>query len=170
MDALHIVAQKADGALRDALSIYDQIVSFSGNTITYQSVIDNLNILDYDYYFKFADFANKEQIQECLLLLNEIVDKGFDLHNVIVGLAEHFRNLLVAKEPKTVTLLEVSDEVKEKYVAQAKEMNVANIMRSLGVLSQADVQYKASKNQRLLVELGLMQICSIKQELEKKNS
>ena len=169
-DALNIIGQKADGALRDALSIFDQIVSFCGNEITYQGVIDNLNILDYDYYFKLADYALKENIQDSLLLVGEIVEKGFNLHNAVIGLAEHYRNLLVAKEPATVKLMEVGEDVKQRYIQQAKEIDAAMIMRSLGVLSQADIQYKSSKNPRLMVELAIMQLCSIKNELEKKNA
>lgn len=169
-DALHIIAQKADGALRDALSIFDQIVTFSGNSVTYQDVIDNLNILDYDYYFRIVECAQKEDIPASLLLLNDIIEKGFDGHNFIVGLADHYRNLLVCKDVRTAVLLEVSEAIQEKYIAQSKEIDAANLLRALGVLSKADVDYKVSKNQRLLVEMALMQLCSINQELEKKNS
>ena len=168
-DALHIIAQKADGALRDSLSIFDQIVTFSGNTVTYQNVIDNLNILDYDYYFQIVDNTLKEDIPNVLLLLNDIVEKGFDMHNCIVGLADHFRNLLVCKDVRTAKLLEVGESIQEKYIEQAKRVEGNHILRALGVLSRTDVEYKAAKNQRLLVEMALMQLCSIHQELEKKN-
>ncbi len=168
-DALHIIAQKADGALRDSLSIFDQIVTFSGNTITYDNVIQNLNILDYDYYFRMVDSALKEDIPTALLLLNDIVEKGFDMHNCIVGLADHYRNLLVCKDVRTAKLLEVGENIQEKYVEQSKQLEGNYLLRALGVLSRADVEYKASKNQRLLVEMALMQLCSISQELEKKN-
>lgn len=169
-DALHVIAQKADGALRDALSIFDQIVTFSGNSVTYQDVLNNLNILDYDYYFRIVESAMKEDIPAALLMLNDIIEKGFDGHNFIVGLANHYRNLLVCKDVRTASLLEVSESIQEKYVAQSKEIDAANLLRALGVLSKTDVDYKSSKNQRLLVEMALMQLCSINQELEKKNS
>lgn len=168
-DALTIIAQKADGALRDALSIFDQIVTFSGNNITYKSVIENLNILDYDYYFKVIEYTQKEDIPGALLLLNDIIEKGFDAHNFIAGLAEHYRNLLVCKDVRTAKLLEVGENVQQKYIEQAKTLPPDQIIRALGVLSRVDVEYKASKNQRLLVEMALMELCSIKEETEKKN-
>ena len=167
-DALHIIAQKADGALRDALSIFDQIVTFSENTVTYNSVIENLNILDYDYYFRIVESALKEDIQNGLLLLNDIIERGFDPHNFVVGLADHYRNLLVCKDVRTAQLLEVSETVQKKYIDQSKEIDANHLVRALGVLSKTDVEYKASKNQRLLVEMAIMQLCSITQELEKK--
>lgn len=169
-EALHVIAQKADGALRDALSIFDQIVTFSGNEITYQHVIDNLNILDYDYYFKVVELTQKEDIPAALLLLNDVVEKGFDPHNFVSGLADHYRNLLVCKDVRTTSLLEVGESVQEKYKEQAKAIEADEIIRALGVLSKTDVEYKASKNQRLLVEMALMQLCSIKQESQKKNA
>jgi DNA polymerase-3 subunit gamma/tau len=168
-EALFLVAQKADGALRDALSIFDQIVTFSGNNITYQHVVKNLNILDYDYYFKFVDFAFNEDIPSSLVLFNEIVEKGFDIHNFLVGLSEHFRNLLLCKDQKSVQLIEVGDLVHQKYQEQSQLLNQQFILRSLHVLNKADVEYKAAKNQRLLVEVSLMQLCSLKSEGEKKN-
>ncbi len=169
-EALHVIAQKADGALRDALSIFDQIVTFTGNNITYKSVIENLNVLDYDYYFRIVESAQKEDIPSSLLLLNDIVEKGFDLHHCVVGLAEHLRNLLVCKDMRTAALLEVGETVEQRYTEQAKQTDGQWILRGLAVLSKTDVEYKASKNQRLLVELALMQLCSLKQEQEKKNS
>lgn len=169
-DALHLIAQKADGALRDALSIFDQIVTFAGNNITYQHVIDNLNILDYDYYFRIVDYAQKEDIPSSLLLYNEIMEKGFDGHHFINGLAAHYRNLLVCKDVRTASLLEVGENIEQRFIAQSKEVDGMIILRALGVLSKADVEYKAAKNQRLLVEMVLMQLCSIKQELEKKKA
>jgi DNA polymerase-3 subunit gamma/tau len=167
-EGLHLIAQKADGALRDALSIFDQIVTFTGTNLTYQAVIDNLNILDYDYYFRIVDNTLKEDIPSCLLLFNDINSKGFDSHHFIVGLAEHFRNLLVCKDPRTINLLEVGELVQKKYLEQASAIEYHTILRSIALLSKADVDYKASKNQRLLVELTLMQLCSLKDELEKK--
>jgi DNA polymerase-3 subunit gamma/tau len=167
-EALHVIAQKADGALRDALSIFDQIVTFSGNNVSYQNVIENLNILDYDYFFRIVENAMKEDIPGNLLLLNDIIDKGFDQHNFIVGLADHYRNLLVCKDVRTAPLLEVGETIQEKFVEQSKQIEANYIVRALGVLSRADVEYKSSKNQRLLVEMALMQLCSISKELEKK--
>lgn len=168
-EALHVIAQKADGALRDALSIFDQIVTYSRNSITYKHVIENLNILDYDYFFKFVEYGLKEDIPASLVLLNDVIEKGFDAHNFIVGLADHYRNLLVCKDVRTANLLEVGENIRDKYVEQAKLLDANHIVRALGVLSKTDVEYKASKNQRLLVEMALMQLCSIKQESEKKN-
>ncbi|MGE0562707.1 MAG: DNA polymerase III subunit gamma/tau [Flavobacteriales bacterium] len=167
-DALHIIAQKADGALRDALSIFDQIVSFSGNNITYQNVIDNLNILDYDYYFKLTDSIFEHKIADCLLIFNDILSKGFDGHNFINGLAEHFRNLLICQDTSTLTLLEVGENIKEKYKEQALKGSTHLFVSFLDTTSKADVGYKSSKNQRLLVEVMLMQLCSVNNEHEKK--
>lgn len=160
-DALHIIAQKADGALRDALSIFDQIVAFAGTNITYQSVIENLNILDYDYFFKVTDHLVKGEIPPTLLLFNEILNNGFDGHNFINGLGEHFRNLMVCKDEGTVKLLEVGDNIKTRYLEQAGVVDVKFLLEGLGLVSKADVQYKGSKNQRLLIELTLMQLCSL---------
>ncbi len=168
-EALHLIAQKADGALRDALSIFDQIVTFTGNELTYKSVIENLNILDYDFYFRIVESAQKEDIPSSLLLLNDIVEKGFDLHHFIVGLSEHYRNLLVCKDMRTASLLEVGESVEQRYIDQAKGLDSPLILRSLAIISKGDVEFKASKNQRLLVELVLMQLCSLQQEQEKKN-
>jgi DNA polymerase-3 subunit gamma/tau len=168
-EALHLIAQKADGALRDALSIFDQIVTFTGNNLTYKSVIENLNILDYDYYFRIVESTQKEDIPSALLLLNDIYEKGFDGHNFIVGLAEHYRNLLVCKDIRTAPLLEVGDALEQRYIDQSKQIDGTAILRALALLSKTDVDYKSSKNQRLLVEMALMQLCSLLQEQEKKN-
>jgi len=169
-DALHIIGQKADGALRDGLSIFDRMVSFNQAKITYKDTIENLNILDYDYYFKAVDQALKQDIPSSLLTFNEILQKGFDGHNFINGLAEHLRNVLVCKNPQTVELLEVGDTIKTKYVAQSQNCNQDFILGALEICNECDVQYKASRNQRLLVELGLMQICSLSSQggLKKK--
>ena len=170
-DGLHIIAQKADGALRDALSMFDQIVSFSGGSISYKDVIDNLNILDYDYYFKVTDAIINKKVPESLLIFNEILNNGFDGHNFINGLAEHFRNLLVCLDEQTISLLEVGANIKEKYAAQAKATKLADLIKSLAITNEADTKYKGSKNQRLLVEVMLMQLCALGNELtEKKNS
>jgi DNA polymerase-3 subunit gamma/tau len=171
-DALHIIAQKADGALRDACSIFDQIVSFAGNTITYKAVIDNLNILDYDYYFKVTDALLASNIPVSLLLFNEILNNGFDGHNFVAGMGDHFRNLLVSKDAETLQLLEVGKNIKEKYKQQSLSCSLPFLIKGLTLLNKADVQYKSSKNQRLQVELTLMQLCSITSsgtDTEKKN-
>lgn len=160
-DALHIIAQKADGALRDALSIFDQIVSFSGSNISYQNVIDNLNILDYDFYFRVTDALLKCDISKALLIYNEILNNGFDGHHFIVGLAGHMRNILVCLDPETLKLLEVGENIRERYASQAKEASLKFLLEALQIANQCDYQYKGSKNQRLLVELSLMQIASI---------
>lgn len=168
-DGLHIIAQKADGALRDALSMFDQIVSFAGSTITYQHVIDNLNILDYDYYFKVTTSILTNSIADCLLTFNEILNHGFDGHNFINGLSEHFRNLLVCQDAKTVNLLEVGSTIKDKYKQQADAANLNDLIRFLKITSQTDTQYKTSKNQRLLVEVMLMRLCSHENGAGKQN-
>ncbi|MGV3630255.1 MAG: DNA polymerase III subunit gamma/tau [Bacteroidota bacterium] len=168
-EGLNLIAQKAEGALRDALSIFDQIVTFTGTNLTYQAVRENLNVLDYDYYFKVVEFALKEDIPSCLLLFNDVIEKGFDGHHFVIGLAEHLRNLLVCKDPRTAKLLEVGETIENRFVEASKTVDSQLIMRALGVLSKADVEYKASKNQRLLVEFALMQLCSLKSESEKKN-
>ena len=173
-DGLHIIAQKADGALRDALSMFDQIVSFAGNTITYKAVIDNLNILDYDYYFKMTDFILSEKTSDALLLFNEILNNGFDGHNFINGLAEHYRNLLVTQDTATLLLLEVGTNIREKYKEQSAKCTLHFLINGLNTLNAADFKYKVSKNQRLLVELSLIQLCAAQlmknsQAAEKKN-
>ncbi|MCE2711712.1 MAG: DNA polymerase III subunit gamma/tau [Cryomorphaceae bacterium] len=168
-EALHLIAQKSDGALRDALSIFDQIVTFTGTTLTYKSVLENLNMLDFDYYFRIVESVNKEDIASCLLLMNDIVERGFDTHNFIIGLADHYRNLLVCKDMRTAVLLEVGENLEQRYVDQSKQIDSGILLRALGILSKTDVDYKTSKNQRLLVELALMQLCSLGQEQEKKN-
>ncbi|MCB9013589.1 MAG: DNA polymerase III subunit gamma/tau [Bacteroidales bacterium] len=157
-EALHIIAQKADGAMRDALSIFDQVVSFSGKDIVYQSVIDNLNILDYEYYFKMTDFLLQGDVTNCLLKLDEIIRKGFDGHNFINGLASHIRDLLVSKNAETVKLLEVSENFKKLYLEQAAKCSVEFLFEALDICNQTDNQYKASRNQRLLVELALLKM------------
>ncbi|MBL7883241.1 MAG: DNA polymerase III subunit gamma/tau [Bacteroidia bacterium] len=174
-DALHIIAQKADGALRDACSIFDQIVSFAGNNVTYKAVIENLNILDYDYYFKVTDAILSENISQSLLLFNEILNNGFDGHNFIAGMGSHLRNLLVGKDSETLQLLEVGNNIKDKYKEQAQKCSLSFLVKGLTILNKTDIQYKNSKNQRLQVELALMQLCSLNgvasavAEAEKKN-
>lgn len=160
-DALHIIAQKADGALRDALSIFDQIVSFCGSEMTYDLVIQNLNILDYDYFFKVTDSILSNSIPESLNLFNEILNNGFDGHNFINGLGKHFRNLLVCQDSATLSLLEVGKSIKEKYQSQSIACPQPLLLESLELCNKADLQYKNSKNQRLLVEITLMQLCGL---------
>ena len=171
VSALHIIGQKADGALRDALSIFDQVVSFSGNNITYQNVIENLNVLDYDYYFKVTDFLYSGNYSDVLVTYDEILYKGFDGHNFINGLASHFRDLLMCKNKATLKLLEVADNIKEKYYEQAKLVTDVFIFKALKYCNECDINYKSAKNQRLLIEYALIQICGINAELiEKKNT
>jgi len=170
-EGLHVIAQKADGALRDALSIFDQMVSFSGGNLSYQSVIENLNVLDYDYYFRATDSILKEEVGPSLVLFNEILKRGFDGHIFINGLAQHFRNLLVSKDELTVKLLEVTDSIQQKYLDQSQLFDERLIILGLEIINSCDVNYRMSKNQRLLVELCLMQLCSLKyNETQKKNS
>jgi DNA polymerase-3 subunit gamma/tau len=168
-DALHIIAQKADGGLRDALSIFDQIVSFAGNNITYKSVIENLNILDYDYYFRITDAIIAGDIKKVLLTYDEILKNGFDGHLFINGLASHFRDLLVCKDQQTLVLLETSENIKDRYRTQAQSIAAPMLLQGLELFSKCDISYKAAKNQRLLVELTLMQACSLDDQGEKKN-
>jgi DNA polymerase-3 subunit gamma/tau len=160
-DGLHIIAQKADGGLRDALSMFDQIVSYTNKNLTYKSVIDNLNILDYDYYFKLTDYLSSGDVSQTLLLFNEILNNGFDGNNFINGLASHFRNLLVGKDAQTVQLLEVSENIKQKYLSQSKAADLGFILTALNLANQCDLVYKNSKNQRLQVELSLIKMCHI---------
>ncbi len=160
-DALHIIAQKADGALRDALSIFDQLVSFAGNDITYEKVIQNLNVLDYDYYFRVTENILKGDASETLLIINEVIDNGFDGQHFIIGLGEHLRNLLVCKDPATSGLLEVSDNLKKRYLDQAGLCETDFLLRALSINNQYDVQYKGSNNKRLLLELSLLQMCGL---------
>jgi len=160
-DGLHIIAQKADGGLRDALSMFDQIVSYTNKNLTYKSVIDNLNILDYDYYFRLTDYLINADVSRALVLFDEILNNGFDGNNFINGLATHLRNLLVAKDPMTVKLLEVSENIRQKYLSQSQQIQVSFILTSLNLANQCDLTYKNSKNQRLQVELALIKMCHI---------
>jgi DNA polymerase-3 subunit gamma/tau len=169
-DALHIIAQKADGAMRDALSIFDRVVSFSGKNLTRQAVTENLNVLDYETYFTSTDLILENKIPELLLQFNNTLSKGFDGHHFIAGLASHFRDLLVSKTPETIELLEVGDQTKEKYLKQAKVASQEFLMQGINLANDCDLKYKTSKNQRLLVELCLMQLASITFDGEKKNS
>ena len=167
-DALHIIAQKADGAMRDALSIFDRVVSFSGNNLTREAVTQNLNVLDYDTYFKVTELLLANKIPDVLIAFNDVLKKGFEGHHFINGLASHFRDLLVAKDKATIELLEVGDVAKKKYLEQATEASVQFLIASINKANDCDLSYRASKNQRLLVELTLMQIASITFDGEKK--
>lgn len=167
-DALHIIAQKADGAMRDALSIYDRVVSFSGNNLTREAVTENLNVLDYETYFKSTDFILKNDIPGLLVQYNEILAKGFDGHHYIAGLASHFRDLLVCKNQATISLLEVGEQVKTLYFKQSQEAPQEFLMQAIDLANECDLKYKTSRNPRLLVELCLMQLASITFDGEKK--
>lgn len=167
-EALRVIAIKADGAMRDALSIFDQMVSFCNKDVTYAAVLENLNVLDFQYYFKLVDLFKAEDISNALLTFHEIQSKGFDGHHFLVGLMDHFRNLMVAKDPQTIELIEASQDVKDSLNEQAKKWDIPSLMSALEILNTADVQYKQSKNQRLLVELSLMQLSSL--EAGKKKS
>ena len=169
-DALHIIAQKADGAMRDALSIFDRVVSFSGNKLTRQAVAENLNVLDYDSYFKTTDLFLENDIPQVLITFNEILGKGFDGHHFISGLASHFRDLLVAKDKATLDLLEVGDSAKKQYLEQAIKAPMSFLIAAIDMANDCDLKYRTSKNQRLLVELTLMQLASITYDSEKKKS
>ncbi len=161
MEGLHLIAQKADGGLRDALSMFDQIASFSNRNISYQAVIDNLNILDYDYYFKVSDSLLAEDVSGALLIFDEILSKGFDGNHFIIGLASHLRNLLVGKDPATVHLLEVSEGIKQKYLAQLQQTDASFLVSALNIANHCDLNYRSSKNQRLQVELALIKIAHL---------
>ena len=169
-EALLVIAEKADGALRDALSVFDQMVNFCNRDITYDAVIKNLNILDHEYFFKMAKFFNDNNIHSSLLLFNEILLNGFDGQLFLNGLGNHMRNLLVCKDASTLSLLECSDAVKAKYKEQCALMKSMDIVDSLKIISDTDVNYKISKNQRLHVELALMKLASLNLSAEKKKS
>jgi DNA polymerase-3 subunit gamma/tau len=167
-DALHIIAQKADGALRDALSIFDRVVSFSGNELTREAVSSNLNVLDHEVYFGITELLLSNRIPEVLIAFNDILSKGFEGHHFINGLASHFRDLLVAKDPATVQLLEVGDRTRKQYLEQAKKSDLRFLMQAIDLANECDLNYRTSKNQRLLVELNLMKIASITFDGKKK--
>jgi DNA polymerase-3 subunit gamma/tau len=161
-DGLHIIAQKADGGLRDALSMFDQIASYANKNITYKAVIDNLNILDYDYFFKLTSYLTAAEVSQTLLLFDEILNNGFDGNNFINGLASHFRNLLVGKDASTIKLLEVSENIKQKYLDQCRQTELSFLLTALNLANTCDLNYKNSKNQRLQVELALIKMCHIR--------
>ena len=163
-EALNIIALKADGGMRDALSIFDQVVSFTGGNITYQSVIENLNVLDYEYYFRLTDHFLENKVCDALLLLNDVLNKGFDGSHFITGLSSHFRDLLVSKDPATLPLLEVGASIRQRYREQAQKCPLPFLYRAMKLCNDCDLNYRASKNKRLLVELTLIQVAQITAE------
>ena len=169
-DALHIIAQKADGAMRDALSIFDRVVSYCGNNLTRQAVTENLNVLDYETYINVTDLILENKIPELLLAYNEILSKGFDGHHFISGLASHFRDLLVSMNPATLSLLEVGEAAQKLYGQQSQRATQEFLLQGINSANDCDLKYKVSQNQRLLVELTLMQLASITLDGEKKKA
>jgi DNA polymerase-3 subunit gamma/tau len=167
-EALHVIAEKADGALRDALSCFDLMVNFTSGNITYSEVVKNLNILDYEYYFKFTDFIKENLIHDSLLLFSEIIAKGFDGRLFLNGLASHFRNLMVSKDDRTIKILDHTKETINKFMIQAKDFENEFITDLLTLVNEADSLYKTSQNQRLHVEILIMKLCS-KGVQKKKN-
>lgn len=177
-DALHVIAQKADGALRDALSIFDRITSFSGKHITYEDVINNLNVLDYDYFFRFTDALLQEDLREVMLIFDTVLRNGFEGEHFVNGLAEHLRNVLVCKDEETLRLLDVGDSLRERYRQQAALSPVSFLLTALNLCNDCDINFKMARNKRLHVELSLIKMCFIGQglklavngvEAEKKN-
>jgi DNA polymerase III subunit gamma/tau len=165
-DALHFIALKSEGCMRDALSIMDKITSFGGGNITYQGTIDNLNILDYDYFFKFTDHLMLQDTKACMLLLDEVLGKGFEGDSILLGLAEHMRNLLVCKDIEMTRLLEVTNSIKKRYQEQATLASPNLILNALSILNQADIDYKLARNKRLHVELSFIKMCNLTRALE----
>ena len=160
-EALNVIAMKADGGMRDALSIFDQVVSFTGGNITYKSVIDNLNVLDYEYYFRLTDSFLENKVSDALLLFNDVLNKGFDGSHFITGLSSHFRDLLVAKDAVTLPLLEVGASIRQRYQEQAQKCPLPFLYRAMKLCNECDLNYRVSKNKRLLVELTLIQVAQL---------
>ena len=160
-EARNIIAQKADGALRDALSIFDQMVSFSGKNITYKDVIDNLNVLDYDYYFQIVDHILHGNTSDILLILNDIISKGFEPQHFVSGMGNHLRSLLVCKDPITVQLLEVSEQLKQRYLAQSQTCPLPFLINALEINNKCDIDYRAANNKRLHLEIALLKMCAL---------
>ncbi len=163
-EALNVIAMKADGGMRDALSIFDQVVSFTGGNITYKSVIDNLNVLDYEYYFRLTDCFLENKVSDALLLFNDVLNKGFDGSHFITGLSSHFRDLLVGKDPVTLPLLEVGASIRQRYREQARKCPLPFLYRAMKLCNECDLNYRISKNKRLLVELTLIQVAQLTTE------
>ena len=167
-EALQIIAQKADGAMRDALSIFDRVVSFSGDKITRQATSEILNVLDYEVYFKVTDLILDNKLPDLLLELNTVIAQGFDGNHFIAGLASHFRDLMVCKNQATISLMEVGEETRKKYTEQSERATVPFLMEAIRIANDCDLSYRNSKNQRLLVEIVLMQLASLTYEGDKK--
>lgn len=163
-EALNVIAMKADGGMRDALSIFDQVVSFTGGNITYKSVIDNLNVLDYEYYFRLTDCFLANKVSDALLLFNDVLNKGFDGSHFITGLSSHFRDLLVGKDPVTLPLLEVGASIRQRYQEQAQKCPLPFLYKAMKLCNECDLNYRISKNKRLLVELALIQVAQLTTE------
>lgn len=161
LNGLNVIAQKSDGGLRDALSIFDQLVSFCGNNITYQGVIENLNVLDYEYYFKLVEYFLIGDVSNSLLILNDVLNKGFDAHHFITGLSMHLRDVLVSKDESTLQLLEVGADIGNRYKVQAQQCEAEFLFQALKISNECDLNYRISKNKRLLVELALIKICQV---------
>jgi len=166
-EGLNVIAQKADGAMRDALSIFDQIVAFSGKDITYQQVIDNLNVLDYDYYFKLVDAFLSEDTTQSLLIFDDILDNGFDAGHFVAGLCSHLRDLMICKDQATVGLLEVGAAIREKYLGQAQACTVDFLVGSLGIATECDLQFRTARNKRLHTEFALIRLSRLITEKKK---
>lgn len=160
-EALNILAQKADGGMRDALSIFDQAVSFTGGNVTYKAVIENLNVLDFEYYFKLTDNILTNNVVECFLILDEILNKGFDGHNIITGLASHFRDVLLCKDPRTAQLFEVGASIRQRYIDTATKCSNEFLYKAIDITNDCDLKYRASRNKQLLTQLTLIQLCQL---------
>lgn len=158
-EALNVLAQKADGGMRDALSIFDQVVSFTGGNVTYKAVIENLNVLDYEYYFKLTDTILAGNVFDSLLILNDILNKGFDGHNIVTGIASHFRDLLVCRDPRTAELFEVGASIRERYVSTSQRCTNEFLYKAIELVNECDLNYRNSKNKKLLIELMLIRLC-----------
>jgi DNA polymerase-3 subunit gamma/tau len=160
-EALNVVAQKADGGMRDALSIFDQLVAFCGNTITYEQTIAVLNVLNADYYFRLVEYALNHDVAQALLLFNDVLNHGFDASHFVTGFAQHLRDVLVSKDPQTVPLLETSEAIQQRYAAQAQLCTPVWLFRALDILNTCDINYRTARNKRLTVELALVKLCQI---------
>jgi DNA polymerase-3 subunit gamma/tau len=168
-EALNVIAQKADGGMRDALSIFDQIVSFSQGNVTYQTVIENLNVLDYDYYFRLVDWILTDKVGQSMLLLNEILSKGFDGQSIVSGLALFFRDLLVCKDPQTIVLFETGETVKQKYVETAARCSESFLYKAIDLTNETDLNYRVSRNKRLSIELLFIRLCQLNNPLSEED-
>ena len=160
-EALNIIAQKADGGMRDALSIFDQTVSYTSGNVTYHAVIDNLNVLDYEYYFKLTDVILNGSVIDSFLILNEILNKGFEGQHIISGMASHFRNLMISKDPRSVMLFEVGPSIKKRYVDTAKKCSNEFLFKAIDIANECDLNYRISQNKRLLLELAFIRMCQL---------